>query len=339
MAQGRVTITDVAREAGVSIATVSRVMGDRASVSPELTDRVRAVAERLSYRPSPMARGLATGETGMVGVLVPQLNSSYFHELIKAIGVGAGQCGYHMLVLESDDRPEAEAELAASLYAHVDGVILCSPRMPEDDLQRLSADRPRLLCVNRLPTGASPAGIAHDIYESMLQICRLVHRLGHRRVAFLAGDRQSWASIQRWRAVEDAASLGLDPVRVQAGTALREGYAAVDAALAHGPTALLATSDPTAIGALARLRELGRRVPENISVTGFGDILHSRYTCPPLTTVNVHRFDLGAHAWEMMRALMAGEAVEIGTPLVPGEVVVRASTGPPSDGSRGAATP
>jgi LacI family repressor for deo operon, udp, cdd, tsx, nupC, and nupG len=339
VAHGRVTITDVAREAGVSIATVSRVMGDRASVSPELTDRVRSVAERLGYRPSPLARGLATGETGMVGVLLPQLNSSYFHELIKAIGVGARQDDYQMLVLESDDRPEAEAELAASLYAHVDGVILCSPRMPEDDLQRLSAGRPRLLCVNRLPTGESPVGIAHDIYTSMLQICRLVRGLGHRRVAFLAGNPQSWASLERWRAVEDSAPLGLDPVRVQAGTALREGYTAVDAALAHRPTALLATSDPTAIGALARLRELGRRVPEDISVTGFGNILHSRYTCPPLTTVSVQRFDLGAHAWEMMRGLIAGEAVGMGRPLLPGEVVVRASTGPPSDGSHGRATP
>ncbi len=336
MAHGKVTITDVAREARVSIATVSRVMGDRASVSPELTERVRAVAERLGYRPNLLARGLATGETGMVGVLVPQLRSPYFHEVIKAIGVGAGQEGYRMLVLESDDRAGAEAELAASLYAHVDGVVLCSPRMREDDLALLAVGRPRLLCVNRLPAGPSPAALAHDIHGSMLQICRLVHGLGHRRVAFLAGDPQSWATGQRWRAVQEAAAFGLDPVRVAAGTALHDGYAAVDAALAYEPTALLATSDPTALGAMARLRELDLRVPEDISVTGFGDIPYARYANPPLTTVRVQRFDLGARAWAMMRSLMAGEPA-MAAPLLPGELVVRATTGPPREGALGRA--
>jgi LacI family repressor for deo operon, udp, cdd, tsx, nupC, and nupG len=337
VAHGKVTITDVAREAGVSIATVSRVMGDRASVSPELTNRVRAVAERLGYHPNLLARGLATGETGMVGVLVPQLRSLYFHELIKAIGVGASHDGYHMLVLESDDRPDDEAELAASLYAHVDGVILCSPRMPEDDLQRLSTGRPRLLCVNRLPAGPSPVAITHDIHGSMLEICRLAHRLGHRRVAFLGGTA-GWATGQRWQAVQEAAAFGLDPVLVTAGPTLEEGYAATDAALEFGPTALLGTSDPTALGALSRLQDLGRRVPEDISVIGFGDILFSRYACPSLTTVTVHRFDLGAHAWGMMRSLMAGETVIVPPLLLPGEVVVRASTGPAADGTNDPAT-
>jgi LacI family repressor for deo operon, udp, cdd, tsx, nupC, and nupG len=336
LAHGKVTITDVAREAGVSIATVSRVIGDRASVSPELTDRVRAVAERLGYRPNLLARGLATGETGMVGVLVPQLRSPYFQEVIKAVGVGAAQEGYQMLVLESDDRSEAEAELAASLYAHVDGVILCSPRMCEDDLQSLAAGRPRLLCLNRLPAGPSPAAIAHDVHASMLQICRLVHSLGHRRVAFLAGDLQSWAGCQRWRAVQEAVAFGLDPVQVAAGAALSDGYAAVDAALACGPTALMGTSDPTALGALTRLQELGLRVPEDISVTGFGDIPFSRYANPSLTTLSVQRLDLGAHAWAMMRSLMAGEPA-VAPPLLPGEVVVRASTGPVPDGATGPA--
>ncbi len=336
MAHGRVTITDVAREARVSIATVSRVMGDRASVSAELTERVRAVAERLGYRPNLLARGLATGETGMVGVLVPQLRSPYFHEVIKAIGVGAGQEGYRMLVLESDDRAGAEAELAASLYAHVDGVVLCSPRMAEDDLALLAVGRPRLLCLNRLPAGPSPAAIAHDIHGSMLQICHLVHGLGHRRVAFLAGDPQSWATGQRWRAVQEAAAFGLDPARVAAGTALHNGYAAVDAALAYEPTALLATSDPTALGALARLRELDLRVPEDISVTGFGDIPYARYANPPLTTVRVQRFDLGARAWAMMRSLMAGEPA-VAAPLLPGELVVRATSGPTREGALGRA--
>jgi LacI family repressor for deo operon, udp, cdd, tsx, nupC, and nupG len=336
MAQGKVTITDVAREARVSIATVSRVIGERGSVSADLVERVREAAERLGYRPSPVARGLATGETGMVGVLVPQLRSLYFHEVIKAIGVGARQDGYQMLVLESDDKPDAEAELAASLYAHVDGLILCSPRMPEDDLRRLSAGRSRLLCVNRLPADSQPVAIAHDVHASMLRVCRFVHGLGHRRVAFLAGGLEGWATAQRWQAVQDAVSFGLDPVLIRAGSGAQDGYAATDAALQSGATALLGTSDPAAIGALRRLQELGRRVPEDMSVTGFGDILFARYMCPPLTSVSVHRMELGAGAWDMMRSLIADEPA-VHRPPPPGEVVARASTGPAPRGAAGQA--
>jgi LacI family transcriptional regulator len=327
LAHGRVTITDVARSAGVSIATVSRVIAGRGTVSPELAERVQAAAAQLGYRPSPAARGLATGETGLVGVLVPQLKSLYFHELIKAVGVGARDDGYQMLVLESDDRPELEAELAASLYDHVDGVILCSPRMPEGHLERLATGRPRLLCLNRVPAGPHPLAIAHDVHASMLQLCRFLHDLGHNRVAFLSGRADGWATAERWRAVRDAASFGLDSVLVPAGASPEDGYAATDSALASAPTALLGTSDPTAIGVISRLRELGRRVPEDVSVTGFGDIVFARYACPPLTSINVHRMELGRIAWQAIRSLMTDEPVAQLSPP-PGEVVVRASTGP-----------
>ncbi len=135
MAHRKVTISDVARDAGVSIATVSRVMQGKQSVSADLASRVQTVALRLGYRPSPMARGLATGETGMVGVLVPELDNPHFHEVIKAIGTGAGQDGYRVLILESEGRSADEPDLAASLYDHADGVFLCSPRMPDERLQ------------------------------------------------------------------------------------------------------------------------------------------------------------------------------------------------------------
>lgn len=327
MAQGRITITDVARGAGVSIATVSRVIAGRGSVSPELAERVREAAERLGYRPSPMARGLATGTTGMVGVLVPQLGSPYFQELVKAIGASARQDGYHMLVLESDDRAEEEADLAASLYNSVDGMILCSPRMSEEDLGCLAENRPRLLCLNRLPSGPAPAALAHDIAGSMLRMCQGVRRLGHQRVAFLSGRPDSWANRERWRAMEQAGALGLDPVFVQAGPTIDEGYRATDAALAAGPTVLMATSDPTAMGVLTRLRELGRRVPADVSVTGYGDIIFAHHACPPLTTVRVHRYELGAQAWTMMQSLISGGPILDRPSVRPGEIVMRESLG------------
>ena len=338
MASGKITISDVAREAGVSIATVSRVIQGKPSVSPELARRVQEVAGRLGYRPSPMARGLATGATGMVGILVPQLSNPYFHEVIKAIGARAGQDGIRMLVLESDERAADEPDLAASLYAHADGVILCSPRMPDEDLAALAADRPRLLCVNRIPAGGRPPGVACDSFSPMLDLCRLLARLGHRRVVYFFGNAHSWVNAERWRAVRHAASLGLEPLRVQAGPTIDAGYAATDAALALEPTALIGANDLCAVGVLTRLRELGRRVPEDISLTGFDDIPFSRHTLPALTTARIPRAEMADEVWAMMRAVLAGET-PASRVFTTAEVLVRESTGPAPGGGAFPSTP
>lgn len=328
MAGTRVTISDVAREAGVSIATVSRVMQGRVSVSAELAERVRSVAQRLGYRPNPVARGLATGETGMVGVLVPELDNPHYHEVIKAIAAGAELQGYRMLILESDGRSADEPDLAASLYDHADGVILCSPRMPDDSLRRLAADRPRLLCVNRLPTGIGIPFVAFDSYSPMLEICGLLGRLGHRRVAYLSGPMDSWANTERWRAVSQAAASGLEPAFIRAGYTIDAGYDAVDEAIRSGATALIAANDLCAIGALSRLRDRGVRVPQDVSLTGFDDIAFARRTVPPLTTARVPRHELGAQAWRLMQSVLAGEPTLLDRPLLSAEVIVRESTGP-----------
>ena len=218
MGSGKITISEVAREAGVSIATVSRVMQGRPSVAPELAQRVQEVARRLGYRPSPMARGLATGSTGMVGILVPQLSNPYFHELIKAIGLGAGQDGYRMLVLESDERVADEPDLAASLYAHADGVILCSPRMSDESLAALAVGRPHMLCVNRIPPGRGAVrGGLRQLLAPCSRSAGCSPMLGHRRVVYLAGVP---ALLGERRALAGGAgrpSLGLEPIRVQSG--------------------------------------------------------------------------------------------------------------------------
>ncbi len=340
MGSGKITISEVAREAGVSIATVSRVMQGRPTVAPDLAQRVQEVARRLGYRPSPMARGLATGSTGMVGILVPQLANPYFHGLIKAIGLGAGQDGYRMLVLESDERVADEPDLAASLYDHADGVILCSPRMSDEDLATLATGRPCLLCVNRIPPAGVLPGVACNSFSPMFDMCRVLADAGHRRVVYLTGIPYSWVNAERWRAVQAAASLGMEPHRVEAGPTIDAGYAATDAALAFEPTALIACNDLCAVGVLTRLRELGVAVPQDVSVTGFDDIPFSRHTQPALTTVRIPRLEVGNRVWSLMRAVLAGEtpASEV---LATAELLVRESTGParPAGAPTGAAPP
>jgi LacI family transcriptional regulator len=324
---GKITISEVAREAGVSIATVSRVMQGRSTVAADLAQRVHEVARRLGYRPSPVARGLATGSTGLVGVLVPQLSNPYLHELIKAIAMGAGGDGYRMLLLESDDRIAEEPELADSLYAHADSLILCSPRMPDDELTEVAEGRPHVVCVNRVPLEGRPCSVACDVFTPMLELCRMLAHLGHRRVVYLAGAPYSWLNGGRWRAVQESVSVGLEPSRIQAGPNMEAGYAATDAALALNPTALICFNDLCAVGALTRLRELGLRVPEDVSLTGFDDVPFSRHTQPTITSVRIPRLAMGERVWAVMRALLAGETPHSEI-LSCSEILVRGSTGP-----------
>ncbi len=328
MSDRRATISDVAREAGVSIATVSRVMRQKASVSPELADRVREAAERLGYRPSPVARGLAMGESRTIGVFVPQLANPEFHWMIKAIGAGTGEDGYRMLVNESNDVAADEPALVDNLYRSSDGVILCSPRMTNEDLREVAADRSRLVCVGRIPVGIGITSIAADSFSAMLEMAGLLGRLNHRRVVFIAGPHESWYNIERWRAIQQAAAFGLDPIRIPGGYTIEEGYHSTDEALQYEPTAIMAANDLAALGVLRRLQELGISVPEEVSVTGFDDIPFASYVEPSLTTARNPRERLGAEAWRMLRSIINEESLPNEHPLLETEVIVRDSTGP-----------
>jgi LacI family transcriptional regulator len=328
MADRKATISDVAKAAGVSIATVSRVMRGKESVTPALADRVRAAAERLGYLPSPVARGLAMGYSRMVGVLVPQLGNPYFQGMVKAIAMGAAEDGYRMLVSETDDHPEDEFQIAQGLYSHADGVILCSPRMPDEQLRDLAADRSRLVCTNRIPSGVGIAALAFDSFSAMLEVCGLLGRLGHRRVVFLSGPGASWINAERRRALGAASEFGIEPIIEPGGYRIADGYASTDAALAHEPTAILAGNDLAAVGVLSRLRERKIRVPEDISVTGFDDIPFTQHTIPTITTVRSPRTELGVEAWNMLHRIMGGEVVAATPPMLKPELMVRDSTGP-----------
>jgi LacI family transcriptional regulator len=327
----RPTISDVAREAGVSIATVSRVMRHKESVTPALAERVREAAARLGYQPSPVARGLALGESRMIGVFVPQLSNPYFHLTVKAIGAGANDHGYRLLVQESDDVIDDEIEVIETLYRHADGVIVLSPRMPDAQLRSLAAGHPRLVCVGRIPVGIGMPSVAVDSFSAMLEMAGLLARLGHRRVAFVSGPHESWYNIERWRAVQQAAAFGLEPVRIAGGYTVEAGFEATDAALEYEPTAIMAANDLAAVGVLSRLRELGIAVPGEISVTGFDDIPFARHVEPTLTTARSPQDRLGSMSWELMRSVIAGEPPSVGDSLLPAEVVVRNSTGPPRE--------
>lgn len=320
--RARVTINDVAREADVCAATVSRVLTGTKPVSAHLVGRVRAAVDRLGYRPNPVAQGLLRGTTNTVGVVVPDVGNPYFAEVLKGVTNAAEGADFRTLVSDTGERPEAEREAALELSRWADGVVLCSPRMAQRELEELAAAIPRLVCVNRLSHGRPVPAVTVDFRAGVAGICAHLRGLGHRRVAYLRGPARAWSERARRQALSEAADGAFQVVPVACGPSSLDGYHAVEAALAARVSAIVAFSDHVALGALARLGELGVSVPGEVSLTGFDDVLLSRLTSPRLTTVAVSKQDLGRRAWDLLFGRSAPVTI---TP----ELVVRDSTAPP----------
>ncbi|QAY59091.1 LacI family transcriptional regulator [Microbacterium protaetiae] len=323
----RARITDVARVAGVSLATVSRVMNGNPTVDATLAARVRAVAADLGYTADPVARSLVLGRTQTVAVVIPDLANPTFQGILRGLSRAAADDDYHVLIADSAEQVDVEVGLVGTTRRRTDGVVLCAPRMSAADLAALLPSVTPAVVINRLPQEAAPT-VSADYGTAMTQIIEHIHGLGHRRVAYLSGVAGSASGSARRAALEAARARhgDLDIVELAAGVGFDSGAAVADDVLATGATAVLAFNDLVAMGLLSTLAERGIRVPDDISVTGFDDIPFARYTTPPLTTAAVPAAELGQRAWAAMRALLHDH--EPASAVLTPELVVRESTGP-----------
>jgi DNA-binding LacI/PurR family transcriptional regulator len=328
MDHGRaVTLEDVARAAGVAVSTVSRALSRPERVSARTREHVQAVARRLDYRPNLLARGLPSGRTRMLALLVADITNPHQFGLIRGAETQAAAAGYTLVLADSRGRPELEAELAARLGSSVDGYVLASSRRPDDELVELRRRRPLALYNRELPGFPS---VVNDQDDSSRQIVGHLVALGHRSLAYLGGPTNAWTAIKRWEALA-AHSRAARAEIFRLGPfppTLEGGVAAADEGLASGATALVAFNDLMAIGVLRRLEQRGVLVPEAVSVVGHDDIFGADFCHPPLTTVASPAEDAG-------RALVGLllDNREAGHVVLPTELRVRASTGAP--GHRG----
>ena len=323
-----ITITDVARHAGVSLSTVSRVMNGNPTVDPALAKRVRASAQRLDYAASPLARSLVLGRTQTIAVVIPDLGNPTFQAILRGLSRAAAADGYHVLVADSAEVVEEERILATELRRRTDGIVLCAPRMASDELAAVLPQVQPAVLVNREPSLGTPV-ISADYGIALRGLIDHLHQLGHRHLVYLAGTTRSISNAARIAAIARArAELpGLRIDELTAGVDFDSGAAAADAVLATPATGVLAFNDLVAMGLLSALHDRGKRVPDDISVAGFDDIPFARYTTPPLTTAAVPAADIGARAWLALRDRLNGEPASPATVLSP-SIMVRQSTGP-----------
>jgi LacI family transcriptional regulator len=311
MGRKRVTIEDVARAAGVSRQTVSRAINDLGEISQQTRVRVLRIAEEMSYRPSSIARGLATRRTRTLGLVIPDVANPFFADVARGAEHMACAQGYSVFLCNTEESPKRELAVLRSLEEKcVDGVVLCSSRLDDSALHTAVARHSAVVLVNRHlePADEKNEGgvvMLDDVAGGRMATQHLLDS-GHRAVGFLAGPLASRSG--RWRAegyhaALAAANLICNPAWTTPCPADVDGghQAARDLLDAHPElTALFCYNDLVAVGALRACAELGRRVPDDLAVVGFDDILLAALVTPPLTTCRVPRYDLGAQAMRLL---------------------------------------
>jgi LacI family transcriptional regulator len=336
-----VTIKQVAHEAGVSVATISRVLNDKGPVAAETQRRVREVAERLRYFPHGAARSLITKKTHAVGVLLPDIYGEFFSEIIRGMDLAARGRGYHLLVSGSHgDKGEIEAVLRAT-RGRVDGLIVMSPDADAQTLQANLPDTLPIVMLNCRGAGTTFDSITVDNYAGTFEMVRHLAGLGHRRIALVKGPAKNYDARERLRGYRDAVrALSVERSRdleIDGDFTEEAGQQAGErvAALEPRPTAVMATNDAMAIGVLSALHEAGLRIPEDVAVVGFDDIPICRFVSPPLTSVRVGIPELGARAIErLLNAIENNNTHRRRHETVPTTLVVRGSCGATVGGSK-----
>ncbi|GAA4267280.1 LacI family DNA-binding transcriptional regulator [Frondihabitans peucedani] len=323
-------IRAVAELAGVSVSTVSRVMNGKASVDPAIAVRVRAAAQELGYTPNPLARSLVLGRTTTVAILVPDLGNPTFQSMMRGVSRAAARDGFRVLVADSAEDVREEGVLAVEMRRRSDAIVLCAPRMPDDLLQELLPQLEPAVLVNRLDASGGAPSVSADYEAGIRPLLEHLAGLGHRRLAFLQGAHESASNAARLRGIRAFADAhpGLRIDVLDCGTAFADGHAAAPEIAGSRHTAAVCFNDLVALGLLSGLAELGVRVPDDVSVTGFDDIPFARYTTPPLTTASVPVEELGEEAWRRLRAMIAGDAPAPDARFRPSLEVRRSTAGP-----------
>ncbi|MGC0318117.1 LacI family DNA-binding transcriptional regulator [Kitasatospora acidiphila] len=329
-----VTMQDVAERAGVTKQTVSNVLSGRVAVRPATAARVRAAIDELGYTPNLVARSLATGSTKTVGLFVPTVVGSFYAELIEEVEDVLEEHGYHLLLCTTRlDGERARRHLAGLTSRSVDALLIAGDNDLIDHLPLLADARfPVVLCAWETEAPDRFPVVTIDYERAGYLAGRHLRELGHRKVAVLASPSHA-VRIEGFRRAFTADGLTVPdsavhyaPEPTPAG-----GFEAATAALAANPevTALFATHDVLALGALEAAREAGRSVPQDLSVVGHDDTLEVQVARPALTTVSIPKREMARQAIEqLLRAITKSGTQANSLQLLRPELVVRESTGP-----------
>lgn len=328
-----ITIRDVARRAGVSVATVSRVLNNSGPVAEDTRRRIAEVAKELRYTPNSTARSLSTQRTSAIGVLLPEIYGEFFSEVIRGVDQAARREGYHVLVSSSHSNHEEIETALRAMRGRVDGLILLAADVVVDQLLMNLPSHLPLVLLNADPHHTPYDTLIIDNYGGARAVVEHLLELGHRRIGLIRGAERNHDARERARGYVDALrgkGLEVDSSLIVAGDFTESGgYRAARELLEMEmrPTAVFASNDSMAIGTLSAAEEAGLEVPEDLAVVGFDDVPIAQYVSPPLTTVRVAIAELGARAVTRLLESIRVEQGAVVREVLQTEVVVRRSCG------------
>ena len=329
---GPVTIIDVAREAGVSYATVSRVINNEVYVKAETRQRVTEALTKMGYVGNRQARSLRGGRSHTIGLLVPDLSTSYVGEIARGIGDELIKQQYDLMLYTTHWREQSEASHVATLtQGMVDGLLLVLPRSPQSYVERLRALRFPYVLIDHQGIDCEGAAVGAANLAGGYEGTKHLIELGHRRIGFITGDIRLGCSQERLQGYRNAmreANLCVDERWIIEGNFLQpSGYHAGTKLLqlAERPTAIFASNDIMAIGVMEAVRERGLRIPDDVSIVGFDDIPQAANMHPTLTTVHQPLEDMGRVATQLLFEYMADIDLAEKRVVLPTHLVVRNS--------------
>ncbi len=331
------SIRDVAAAAGVSAATVSRVVNGSPQVAAQTRARVEEAMERLGYRPNLAAKALAGGSTGAVGLLVPSIANPFYGALAEGVDDMAGELGYHVFISHVAS-PEAERAALSSLVSRrVDGILMAAAQASDELLGPMVASGLPVVLLAREVPGLDVSCIVNDAFARSREVTRHLAELGHRRIGLVAEPLSYFSAQERRRGFRAALDeLGLEPaieVEAAAGSIAAARAAAEGILSSHGrPTAVLAQNDLMAIGVLQACRERGLRVPEDLSLAGYDGTLLAEVVQPRLTTVEQPVRDIGRLAVELLHQLRTSRIKSPRKLVLQPTLRLGESTAPPARG-------
>jgi LacI family transcriptional regulator len=325
---------DVAEKARVSVSTVSHVLNGTRKVSEETRTLVLGVVDELGYEPNLLARSFKQQKTFTVGLLVSDIQNPFFTSVARGVEDVALAHGYHLLLCNTDEDPEREAEYVTELYRkRVDGVIVASSAPRQAGYRS-----PKVPCVfmDREVEGTSAGIVRVDNAHGMRLIAEHLVKLGHERIAMISGPLEKASGFERYEGLKTAlAELGLE----LDGALVRFGdFRAVSGergarellSLPEPPTALVTANNQMTLGALATIKEIGVRVPQELSVVGFDDTEWAPLVEPPLTAVAQPTYELGAASMRvLLERIEGGENGEPERLFLEPRLVIRGSTASP----------
>jgi LacI family transcriptional regulator len=329
-----VTIYDVAREANVSMATVSRVVNGNPNVKPTTRKKVLEAIERLGYRPNAVARGLASKKTTTVGVIIPDISSIFYAELARGIEDIATMYKYNIILSNSDQNKEKEMHLLNTMLGkQVDGIVFMSENITEEHVEEFEKSPVPIVLAASFDEQSKIPSVNIDYEQGAYDAVKYLLDKGHKRIAFICGPSEHAAAEARKlagykRALEEAGTAYNEELVLEGDFTYDSGMEAFDKLweLSDKPTAIFVSSDEMALGVIHGGQDKGIHIPNDVEIIGFDNTRLATMVRPQLTTVVQPMYDIGAVAMRLLTKYMNKETVEDHTVILPHRIQFRKST-------------